>query len=210
MSILNEDYIHFYSNWFGSEDKAKTFLEKCYEEGNLVSRRLANKLARVIIFSDFCMNNKKGNRSIQIFLWMALIESTEYIHFPEKDSEKVDKLGVILRFFRKYVTQDDKEELLRNLRRSVLDDRFETQTEISIDIIARILYSIRNEFVHGMDFHTSLFSESNDDNYLETIKLREFKKDDKEERHYEMSITHQQLRAIIIRSFINMIESEMR
>jgi phenylpropionate dioxygenase-like ring-hydroxylating dioxygenase large terminal subunit len=211
MNIINEDYVRFYTHWFNDKDKAMVFLERCYEKpkGNLIPLRLANQLARVILFADFCMNHKRGDRGVQIFFWMALIESIEYIYYPDKDSEKVDKLGVILNFFRNYISAEDKEILSRNLRRSVSDDRFQNTKEINIDIIARILYSIRNEFVHGLEFHTSLFSDSNKDVWLETVRLREFKKDDKEERNYEMSITHQQLRSIIIRSFINMIEEEL-
>ncbi|SET43393.1 hypothetical protein SAMN05660297_02407 [Natronincola peptidivorans] len=211
MDIINEDYVSFYTDWFNGRDKAMDFLERCYEvpNGNFIPLRLANKLARVIIFSDFCMTHKRGNRSVQIFLWMALIESIEYIYFPDKDSQKVDKLSVILCFFRNYISTEDKDLLLQNLRRSISDDRFDKTKEINIDIIARILYSIRNEFAHGLDFHTSLFSDSNNDVWLETVKLKEFKKDGKEERHYEMSITHQQLRSIIIRSFINLIEEEL-
>lgn len=211
MNVINEDYVRFYTHWYNDQGKALAFLERCYEKpkGNLVPLRLANQLARVITFSDFCMAHKKGDRSVQIFYWMALIESIEYIYYPDKDSEKVDKLSVILNFFRKYISTEDKEILLRNLRRSISDDRFGNTKELNIDIIARILYSIRNEFAHGLEFHTSLFSDSNNDVWLETVKLREFKKDNKEERHYEMSITYRQLRSIIIRSFINLIEEEL-
>jgi len=206
MQIVNE----FYTRWFKDQEKASSFLARCYEDhnDNYIPRRLANQLARVINFSDFCMDNKSGNSSVQIFFWMSLIESIEYIYFPDKDSEKVDKLSVILNFFRNYVLDNDKSILLKNLRRSIIDERFFNE-EFNIDIVARILYSIRNHFVHELEFHTSIFSESNNDNWIETIKLREFKKDEKDERHYEMSITHQQLREIIIRSYINLIEEEL-
>jgi hypothetical protein len=122
------------------------------------------------------------------------------------DSEKVDKLGVILKFFRTYLSQSDNELLVRHLRRSVVDDRFlGNSAELPIDTISRIFYSIRNEFAHGLEFHTSLFSDSNESNYLESANLREFKKDNKEKRYFEMSITHEQLRGIIIRTSLKNI-----
>ncbi|WP_339241279.1 hypothetical protein [Paenibacillus sp. FSL F4-0243] len=111
MQIVND----FYTRWFKDQEMASSFLARCYEDhnDNYIPRRLANQLARVINFSDFCMDNKSGNRSVQIFFWMSLIESIEYIYFPDKDSEKVDKLGVILNFFRNYVLENDNPYYLR-------------------------------------------------------------------------------------------------
>lgn len=139
-----------------------------------------------------------------------MIESFEYTINPDKDSENIDKLGVILKFFRINLSTDDKELLIRHLRRSIVDDRFENNIELPIDTISRIFYAIRNEFVHGLEFHTSLFADSNDNNYLESIRLKEFKKDTKEKRIFEMSITHEQLRKIIIRTSLNLIESQLK
>ncbi|MEJ9161666.1 hypothetical protein, partial [Paenibacillus graminis] len=124
------------------------------------------------------------------------------------DSEKVDKLAVILNFFRSHLNDEDRILLTKNLRRSVIDDKFyENRSELPIDTISRILYSIRNEFTHGLEFHTSLFSDSNEEKYLESIKMKEFKKDTKAKRDFEFSITHEQLRDIIIRTSLNKIEN---
>jgi hypothetical protein len=187
-------------------------LNRCYDitEINVFPRRLVNQLARTMIFADYAFDNVYGNRAFQIFIWMALIESYEYILNPDIDSEKVDKLGVIMKFFRRYLSDSDHDLLVRHLRRSIIDKRFDSTTELPIDTISRIFYSARNEFVHGLEYHTSLFSESNENKYLESLTLREFKKDNKENRYFEMSITHHQLRGIIIRSSLNLIEEQIK
>ncbi|MEC0169893.1 hypothetical protein [Paenibacillus graminis] len=208
--LINEDYIAFYTSFFNDQDKAIDLLNRCYDltESNIFPRRMVNQLARSILFSDYCYLHKSGNRSFQVFIWMSLIESYEYILHPDIDSEKVDKLAVILNFFRSHLNDEDRILLTKNLRRSVIDDKFyENRSELPIDTISRILYSIRNEFTHGLEFHTSLFSDSNEEKYLESIKMKEFKKDTKAKRDFEFSITHEQLRDIIIRTSLNKIEN---
>ncbi|MCZ8517661.1 hypothetical protein O9H85_36145 [Paenibacillus filicis] len=208
---INEDYIVFYTQYFNDNGKAIDFLNRCYNltDINVFPRRLVNQLARTISFTDFTFSHRLGNRSFQIFMWMALIESYEYIQNPEIDSEKVDKLGVILKFFRTYLSKADNDLLVKYLKRSIVDKRFNNNSELPIDIISRIFYSIRNEFSHGLEYHTSLFSDSNENNFLESINLREFKKDSKENRYFEMSITHEQLRGVIIRASLNLIHEQI-
>ncbi|MEK4237522.1 hypothetical protein [Paenibacillus sp. FSL H7-0714] len=207
---INVDFISFYTSFFNDRDIAMKLLNRCYDltESNIYPRRIVNQLARSILFSDYCYLHKSGNRSFQVFMWMSLIESYEYILHPDIDSEKVDKLTVILNFFRFNLNDEDRILLTKNLKRSIIDDKFyEKRSELPIDTISRILYSIRNEFTHGLEFHTSLFSDSNEEKFLESIRMKEFRKDEKSKRDFEFSITHEQLRNIIIRASINKIES---
>jgi len=128
---INEKYIKFYIKYFNNSDKSMELLNRCYHltEINVFPRQLVNQLARTMIFADHAYDNVYGNRSFQVFIWMALIESYEYILNPEMDSEKVDKLGVILKFFRTYLSESDHDLLVRHLRRSIIDTRFESTTE---------------------------------------------------------------------------------
>lgn len=142
-------------------------------------------------------------------MWMTMIESFEYILYEGIDSQEVEKLNVIMSFFKNNLLAEDKEVLISHLRRSNIDERFFESPDLPIDSISRMLYAIRNEFAHGLEFHTSIFSESNDNNYLESIRMREFRKDAKEERHFEISITYEQLRKVIIKTSINLIENRL-
>ncbi len=209
VSIINKEYIKFFSDFFEDEEKAINLLKTCYEmsEQDVRPRRIINNISRLISLGDELISLKPGRYGLAIFYWIVSIEAVS--HIANRGEKERFKIKIIRDFFEKYINEADKEFLLEHIERAASDMREEASPKINLSIIATIFYNIRHDFVHEGIYSNFHFSSNNEERVLNSLVMKEYGKDVEEERTYYISVTYEQMRKIIINGLLNFLEKQM-
>lgn len=202
------ELIQFYSPYFNDRGEAEAFIDGIHDhaEENPVPMRVLHTVERLVSLSRDIEEIRPGEPLLQLFFLMVSIEATHAIAFPDSNDPKVE---IIIDFFSSYIGPEDQEKLLASLKRSPEDDRAREGTDLSIEIVSRILNEARNTIVHEGDFWgVNGFNFPDDKNRKEVaLEIKEGKKDPKNKRVYRIDLTIDELRSVIIRGLIRFLES---
>ncbi|MGO4532841.1 hypothetical protein AB4Z30_27470 [Paenibacillus sp. 2TAF8] len=209
VSVINKEYIDFFNDFFGDEEKAINLLKDCYEMTyqDVRPRRIINNISRLISLGDELISIKPGRYGLAIFYWIVCIEAVS--HIANQGEKERFKIKIIRDFFEEYITETDKDFLLEHIERAASDMREEVSPKINISIIATIFYNIRHDFVHEGIYSNFHFSSNNEERFLNSLVMKEYGKDVEEERTYYISVTYEQMRKIIINGLLNFLEKQM-
>lgn len=218
---VEADMVEFYNPFFGDEQSTREYLEMCYSLENPLPRRIINHVHRLISIGEAAAG-KRGGHGIQVAHFVICIESLFRLLFPDEDIEKANqkRLARIKYFFEEYTSPEDKKLLKEWIARSIVDDRAKRDdwgfdNKLELDVIARIFSEVRNRYVHEgiyYEFSFSSFPVEEDGTRtasMNLIKLKEFKKDKRDTRKYEITATYEEVRALMVRSFLNLLSSQL-
>jgi len=208
VSVISEEYIKFFSEFFGDREQAIKLLRTCYEMDNVIPRRIINNISRLISLGDEMISIKPGRHVLAVFYWIVCIEATS--HIANHGAKVRDKIKIIRRFFAECIDEADQAFLLEHIERSLSDERAQNSSGLNLDIIATIFYNIRHDFVHEGNYSNFHFSQKNDERIINSLTMKEHGKDKEEERSYYVLITYEQMRKIIIKGLLNFLKKKMQ
>lgn len=139
---------------------------------------MINIIERLVTLADDMDQIRPGRDSLKILFLVICIESLNVLAGVE-DS----KLNMVLKFFSEDISDDDRNYILDNVKRSLADERFNIlkwdieqsqnyneqlrnnvyksfNIDIEITIFARIINEVRNKFVHEGNYWDFSFSDS--------------------------------------------------
>lgn len=221
-----EEVVRFYKEFITSESELENFLTKIYKLTSRPNkpRLMINNVMRLVSLADDVEKIRPGKDGLKVFFIVVCIETL----FKIADID-IKKHKMVEEFFLKYVSDDDRDLILNNVKRSLADSKYqvarkkdETDQEyqlrrreeidftfnqqITIDIFARIISESRNTFTHEGDYWSFSFAKS-DYPIQQFVKVEEKVNTGKRERVYEFEIEYDQFRMICVEGFLNIIET---
>lgn len=212
MIEVRKDIVEFYKPFFENEEAAQDYLNMCYSLENPLPLRIINYVHRLITIGDSAAVGR-GGYGIQVTHFVICIESIFHLLDPDEDIEKVNRLGRLKYFFEEFTSPDDKKLLKKSFARSIADDRG-ADSKLDLEIIARIFSEVRNKYVHeGVYYQFSFSSDDKEEDVrssmLNDINIKEYKKDKRERRIYEITGTYEEVKSVIIRSCLNFLDKQI-
>lgn len=197
---LYDFYVEFFSN---SEDAKRFIQEKLIHKENNIPRRMINSIERLITLADDMENIRKGRVCLKIFFFIVCIETL----YKLNDQNKIKrKINMVIDFFNNYISEADKKYILLNVRRSLADSKYDLyydfEESIDIEIFARIIYQIRNEFAHEGVYWNFTFAHD-EITMMNHMTVKEKENEHKEERIYDISLKYNEFREICAKGLIN-------
>lgn len=191
---------------FDNDVKTKLFIKECLKK--ITTRR---SLLRLQWFSEIAdgMEEIKGNRpALKLVFLMALAEGVATKRIGLSASREMGSQKVIHEFF-KYISKADKTKLTYGIRRSLIGTRIH---KLNFSSIIRILYQLRNDAVHGIDFWSFSLVNERSDKWGKIAMLTEGKLGTiKNKRRISLTVNlyYQELKDIFIRTAISNISAQL-
>ncbi|HVJ49450.1 hypothetical protein [Desulfitobacterium sp.] len=227
---LLPELLQFYQEFSENFSELESFLrEALYYEDTNIPRRMVNIVEWLVTLADDIEQIRKGKDGLKIFFLVVCIESLYKLANPE---EKQSKMSVVIDFFENIICREDREFILRNVKRSLADKRFNIfreenesyedyehriaeeidgsfNTEIDIQTFAKIINEVRNMFVHEGNFWEFHFPDGDGISLINSLVFaetyQEFKLKQKNERIYEINLTYRDFRRICVKGYIRYI-----
>ncbi|MFD0680354.1 MULTISPECIES: hypothetical protein [unclassified Paenibacillus] len=231
ITAINDDellprLVEFFANYIEEKSELTILVSNILKfRSNNSPRRMLNSVERLVSLADDMDVIRRGKHSLKIFYFVVCIETLYSLANIE-----MNKTMILIDFFNKYIEEADAQLIVKCVRRSLGDERYsfrETSgeynqtmndrwnTEIDMEIFARVINELRNIFAHEGDYWGFHFADS-DSAVLNTIIVAEnqmevkLKREGKVEglkRVYEVKLTYEQFKAICVRGFINFIKA---
>lgn len=203
-----------------------------YKKSN-VPRRMLNSVERLITLADDTEKIRPGKHSLKIFFFVVCIESLYTLA-----NINMNKTMMVIDFFDKYVSESDKVLIKDSFQRNLADEKFhvhqkkdETEeqyklrmstvvdhtfnTQVSVEVFARVINELRNSFAHEGDYWGFHFAEG-DHEVINTVVVAENHEESKQknkgeiegfQRIYTVNMSYEQFKLICIRGFIQFVRS---
>lgn len=197
--VLDRERIHspelkdLISFCFSDETEVEKFSAKCLEKKR--TRRMLNRLQWFVELSDF-----QEYDSVRILFLIAMAETNIKL-LNDRFSENSDETSDVRKFFSRF-TEQDKSELQKYFFRT---DRFLNKKPFEFNRIVDILINVRHRVVHGKNHYDFRFYDRSD-NAINIILGEIGKKDKKRGIQYELEITYNDFRKLMIKNAIENIK----
>lgn len=200
--------IAFYSPFFPTVVEAEQFVDTCHARmaADPTPARVLHNVERLIGLADDVLTLKRGRDTHLVFFTIVCVEAIHQLANPDSN---LSKLQIVVDFFTNWVSADDQADLQKYVTRSAADDRWvgARTAALSMEQVARIFNAVRNDFVHegvAWNFH---FGDADRTPTLNILELKEQNGEPEQRGIYEISLTGEEYRAIIVRGAIRLIQS---
>lgn len=193
-----DNLVRFYQKYCKD---ATRLVETCRDlERDRRPLRIMNTIERLMSLEEDVVRIRP-REGLTLFFLVVCIESI-YV-FSETDLK-----WKVTDFFTNHVAPTDQEDLIRGIQRSLSDDSIrERGRELSIETIARLISKVRNTFAHEGVYWTFHFADEDRVPTLNIIKLKEASGEDEAEHSYEVTLTLEEFKSIVIRGCIRFLGS---
>lgn len=192
-------------------EEPHVFIKDILELEDVKPRRMINMIRRWVTLA-----NSESKDGIRVLFIIICIEALYNLRYPDN---KMAKIKILINFFEQYIIGENREKIIAKVNRSYADilfiDNPRESAEVSLEIFARMIYSIRNQVAHeGNYWDFSFQPEFIDYSLMQFVKLAEsyeefkyLKKVNQEppERIYEVSLGYDEFRDICINGMINFV-----
>lgn len=229
-SIYFDRTVQFYSNFLQNADDLQEFLEKVFSYEKIkdinIPRLMINRIER---FANL-LEDVKGKIEVKIFFLITAIES---LYSLSENKLSDNKRRILNDFIENYIGSVDQNRLINGIKYSAADREYSFQQDgrMNLSDIADLLTELRNKMAHEGTY--GYFSFPRDGvpvlNVLNlyvgnefsearakierlkkrkgiTVNLDRYKNRKIYQRVYEISITYNELRKIMVRGMINYTE----
>lgn len=203
-----DQLIAFYKSYIEDISGLGKFFEtvfSCHKDKNIATPRLMlNNVMRLSTLANDMEKIRPGKDALKIAYLVTCIEAL--YHLSGKGQE-LKKIGIVIDFFEHYLFVDDKNSILKKVKRSWANyiPGQEFDRDINIEVFARIINETRNIFLHEGDYWSISLSHMNCPQ-LQIINVEEARGTGKQESTYEFELKYEELHCMCVRAFINFIE----
>jgi len=225
-----ERLVNFLKKYTDTIEEANELVEAVYAKTTLEDNGILimlNKIARV---SDI-IDDAKREYEIKLFFIFSCIDSMYDSDFHGK------KRKMFQDFFNNYIEEEEKQILIRKIKHSNKDERYNSEKNeeakeltLSIDEISDLFYEIRNKLAHEGDYNYFSFGseeapqlnviniiEDGDKEEIERLNEEEdiklnihtYKKFKECQRTFEISISYEELKYILVKGMIRQLKSKL-
>jgi len=209
--VEDKDLNNFLSPFFDSEIAIKDFIKQCLKK--IKTRRMMLRAQWYTEIADGLDRMRNNRPALQIIFLMSLAEGVARLRTGTVDDDNVSSKKIIHNFF-KFTTAEDKKVLAQKFQRALVSVK---RHKLRLSSAINILYDIRNRAVHGDDFYSfSLLSERQKKEFVDggytnygMMTSGFLGRRGKRKRRVSLHIvlTYKELRAIIVRTAIQNIDS---
>jgi hypothetical protein len=211
--------LDFYKSFFDSPENAENFIDNVYNSVSIdfeiqenecfpIPRNKKLRMMNNIQRFSSVMDVIEGKEVIKLFFLITCIES-----LYEIANKKLKLYGTLVDLLDNHLEDTEKLEITNGFHHSIADDKYiMANRDFDINAVSKLLVELRNVFAHEGIYWE--FSFSNGDypvqNNIYIIEVDEFsrKENVKKERTYDISITYEDLRKLLIKAMINFINDE--
>ncbi len=185
-SVINDEQhlypklLEFFSPYVSDKEEIAAFITQVLRlRQNLIPRRMLNSIERLVTLADDTEIIRPGKHPLKIFYFVVCIETLYSL-----SGSNLSKLGMVKDFFNSYILEQDKQLILNGFRRDLSDNRFNVHrqpeetfvqyearlngptvdrtlnTQVTMEIFARVINELRNCFAHEGDYWKFHFAES--------------------------------------------------
>lgn len=226
-----EELLDFYKYYFEKTEDAEEFIMNVYDKTTLTNNlhlRMMNNIKRFSTMMDDVQNKEE----VKLFFLITCIES---LYGLASITNLVNKRMILKDFMENYLTKDDQIILTNGMKHSISDDKYINDVRVlDLNEITDLLNELRNKLVHEGVYGYFTFGDGeyptiNIINIYEgeeinqarleikefkkqngiDINLEEYKKLDKYRRTYEITITFNELKNILIMGMINFLKQHL-
>jgi hypothetical protein len=178
---------------FSNDSETEKFATKCLKKNK--TRWMLNRLQWFVELSDF-----QKYDSVKTFFLIAMAETNIKLlenRFEDNSNETSD----VKKFFSRFIKQD-KDELRKYFFKT---DRFLNKKTFKFDKIVDILLNVRHRVAHGKNHYDFRFHDGSD-NLMNIIFGEVGTKNKKRKIQYELEITYNNFRKLMIKNAIENIK----
>ncbi|KUO71439.1 MAG: hypothetical protein APF81_09050 [Desulfosporosinus sp. BRH_c37] len=226
---LLPELLEFYQEFSEDYVELEAFIREAlfYQESN-IPRKMINIVEWLVKLADDIEIIRKGKDGLKIFFLVVCIEALYVLANPEDGQ---NKLTMVIDFFENHISEEDREHIQKNIKRSLADARFNVfrqdhesheelerrtgekidwsfNTDVSIEIFAKMINEVRNMFAHEGNFWDFHFCDGDIPlmNFLTLAETREqFKLRQRQERIYTITLTYADFRRICVKGYMGFI-----
>lgn len=223
------ELVSFYSDFFDNNEDAEIFIIGIFKKTTIENNKQLCMMNNIKRFSTM-MDDVKSKYEIKLFFLISCIESLYSI------ASKYDLDGkrmILTTFLEDFLSSEEKEFITNGIQHSIADNKYSSNhVALNIDEISNLLSELRNQLVHegvynNFSFGDGVYPVLNNINIyeddekniarkeLKKIKncnkvdafLDEYKKQEKYQRTYEVNITFDALKNILIKGMIRFVNT---
>lgn len=221
---LLPELLEFYKEFSEDSVELEGFLRESLFYPNNIPRKMVNIVEWLVTLADDTEKIRKGRDGLKIFFLVVCIESLYVLANPGK---KLYKIEMVINFFKNQISDEDRDYILKNVKRDLGDSRFNVfreddespdeyerrlnekvdlsfNTDISAEIFAKMINEVRNMFAHEGNFWEFHFC-SGDYPLMNFLTYAETRQQAKEERVYKINLTYADFRHICVKGYMNFI-----
>lgn len=144
--ILNDKNIHqFLKSEFPTRTERLSFIKECLKK--ISTRRMLLRAHWYTEIADDQSSIRESRPALNLIFLMAMAEA---IAKKRTNNKNLGSLEAIKCFF-EYISNEDKNFLRRNFRRTLLGAKYH---DLRFSSVLRILYDVRNRAVHGENYYS--------------------------------------------------------
>lgn len=178
---------------FPNDIETEKFATKCLKKNK--TRWMLNRLQWFVELSDF-----QKYDSVKTFFLIAMAETNIKL-FENRFEDNSNETSDVKKFFSRFIKQD-KDELRKYFFKT---DRFLNKKTFKFDKIVGILLNARHRVAHGKNHYDFRFHDGSD-NLMNIIFGEVGTKNKKRKIHYELEITYNDFRKLMIKNAIENIK----
>ena len=222
-----EELVGFYKGYFEKSEATEEFVINIYEKTTLTNKidlRMMNNIKRFATMMDDVRNKEE----VKLFFLITCIESL----YALANISNIDNKRMILKdFLENYLTENDQVIFTNGMKHSIADDKYINDVRmLDLSEITDLLNELRNKLAHEgiygyFSFGNGEYPTLNVINLYEgdeysqarkeikelkkqsgiEIDLEEYKKKDKYRRTYEITITFDEMKHLLIKGMIKFL-----
>lgn len=202
---LLTEHIDFFSPLFPNRSDFFVFLQTIvFHRGNNRPLRMLNHAKRLMNLSDQMSSHILNHKDLSILFIVSAIESVSKQSYRYIETQKQ---MVLIQFFEKYLSEDE-QNFIRNKNKISIDNDYKYWSEITLEQFSLLLLTVRNFVVHEGIYWNMSFK-MNGISQINCIESKINKDGPKIEVSYDIGITFEELREMVIKGLIRMIEHEI-
>lgn len=202
--LKDKDLNNLLQPFFADKNEIENFIKKCLTK--LKTRRMLLRVQWYTEIADDLEKIRQNRPALRLVFLIALAESIAKTRLGKKN---ISSLDAVKNFF-KYILQDDKQKIINNFRRALLEM---ITPRLRFSSIIKILCEVRNKAVHGEDFWSFFLLEQKEKreyshyNHYSLLVSGSLGKIGRKKRvSLSIKLTYEELRDIIIRTAIENIK----
>lgn len=226
------ELVNFYRDYFENEESAEKFIIKIYDRVSIEDNRVIRMMNNIKRFSTMIDDNQ-NKIEINLFFLIIGIESLYKLSNNKNNQELINKKEILKNFLNNYLIDVEKNYLTNKIVYSISDDKYSMGNKyLSLADISDLFTEIRNRLAHegvygyfsfGSDespqiniinlFEGDEIKEARKEikkNKSEKITIDEYKETEKYRRTYEISITYDEFKDIIVKCMIRFLQKELQ
>lgn len=164
------------------------------------TRLMMNNIIRLVELGDDIDKIRKGRDGLRILFYVIAIETLFKLA-----NQKLKKKEMIMKFFKNNISDNDKDTIIKNIKRSCGDEKFHTEMSLDIEIetFATMINASRNVLVHEGQYWEKFFAF---DDYPIIFQCN---RNEEEKCIYDISLKYLEFKNIMVRGYINFITEYM-